>query len=408
MKITFVSNYINHHQIPFCNAMCAQEGVEFAFIQTEKMEEERIKMGWNPNGSDLDYVYYAYENPAECQKLVRESDMVIWGGAEDETMLKPRLEAGKPVIRYSERLYKNGQWKAVSPRGLIKKYNDHTKYRKKEVYLLCAGAYVSSDFHIVRAYPGKMLKWGYFPETKIYDIDELMAGKCGAPAKDADNGEKKVEILWAARFIDWKHPELVVTLAEELLAKETASENKDKKFHITMIGGGELEPQIRALIEEKKLGDVITLAGFKTPREVRACMECADIYLVTSDRGEGWGAVVNEAMNSGCAVVSNHMIGAAPYLIRQGENGFMYRDKNGTEFAETVELLIRDASLRQQIGRNAYQTITKEWNAEEAAKRLTEIIKDILGGTFDIRKWQSGPGSKATVLKESNRIPKGL
>ena len=36
---------------------------------------------------------------------------------------------------------------------------------------------------------------------------------------------------------------------------------------------------------------------------------------------EGWGAVVNEAMNSGCAVVADHMIGAAPWLIRQGENG---------------------------------------------------------------------------------------
>ena len=32
-------------------------------------------------------------------------------------------------------------------------------------------------------------------------------------------------------------------------------------------------------------------------------MEKADIFLFTSDRREGWGAVANEAMNSACALV---------------------------------------------------------------------------------------------------------
>ena len=45
MTITFVSNYINHHQIPFSNAMYAQSGEDYCFIQTEPMEEERRNMG---------------------------------------------------------------------------------------------------------------------------------------------------------------------------------------------------------------------------------------------------------------------------------------------------------------------------------------------------------------------------
>ena len=53
-------------------------------------------------------------------------------------------------------------------------------------------------------------------------------------------------------------------------------------------------------------------------------MERADIYLATSDRQEGWGAVINEAMNSGCAVVADHMMGAVPYLISHEENGMIY------------------------------------------------------------------------------------
>lgn len=117
-------------------------------------------------------------------------------------------------------------------------------------------------------------------------------------------------------MIDWKHPELVVKTAAYL--KEHLEEIP---FHITMIGGGELEEEVHSLAEELGVTDKITFAGFRGPEEVRAAMEESEIYLVTSDRKEGWGAVVNEAMNSGCAVVADHMIGAAPWMIRQRETG---------------------------------------------------------------------------------------
>jgi ligand-binding sensor domain-containing protein len=121
--------------------------------------------------------------------------------------------------------------------------------------------------------------------------------------------------------------------------------------------------------------DVITFPGFQGPEEVRAAMEKSEIYLVTSDRKEGWGAVVNEAMNSGCAVVADHMIGAAPWLIRQGENGRMYRDGEEQELFRTVERLLRDPGECRRLGENAQQTIVGEWNARTAAERLIELCR---------------------------------
>ena len=46
MKITMISNYINHHQIPFSDEMYKRLGDDYCFIQTEPMEEERSNMGW--------------------------------------------------------------------------------------------------------------------------------------------------------------------------------------------------------------------------------------------------------------------------------------------------------------------------------------------------------------------------
>lgn len=388
MKVTFVSNYINHHQIPVSNVLYEHLGAEYTFIQTEPMEEERIKLGWNPKEVP-EYVKYAYEEPELCRQLIMDSDVVIWGGLEEEEMLRPRLQAGKPVIRYSERLYKEAQWKAISPKGLRKKYLDHTRYRNAPVYMLCSGAFVASDFHIVRAYPNKMFKWGYFPECREYDLDALMAGK---EEISAGNGGK-TEILWAARFIDWKHPELVVQLAKEL-------KYQGKSFHITMIGDGELRPKVEEMIAAEELEDVISLTGSQTPVQVRTAMENASVFLMTSDRKEGWGAVMNEAMNSGCAVVADRMEGATLFLMKQGENGFWYKDASAKCLADLVGRLLEDKKLRETIGRNAYRTIADLWNARVAAERLLKMCETVAAGKEPEMLWTQGPCSKAEIIKE--------
>lgn len=388
MKVTFVSNYINHHQIPVSNVLYEHLGAEYTFIQTEPMEEERIKLGWNPEEVP-EYVKYAYEESELCRQLIIDSDVVIWGGLEEEEMLRPRLQAGKPVIRYSERLYKEAQWKAISPKGLRKKYLDHTRYRKAPVYMLCSGAFVASDFHIVRAYPNKMFKWGYFPECKKYDLDALMAGK---EEMSAGNGGK-TEILWAARFIDWKHPELVVQLAKEL-------KYQGKSFHIAMIGDGELRPKVEEMIAAEELEDVISLTGSQTPVQVRSAMENASVFLMTSDRKEGWGAVMNEAMNSGCAVVADRMEGATLFLMKQGENGFWYKDASAKCLADLVGRLLEDKKLRETIGRNAYKTIADLWNARVAAERLLKMCETVAAGKEPEMLWTQGPCSKAEIIKE--------
>lgn len=376
-EFVFVSNYLNHHQIPFCNAMCERRNGSFVFIQTEPMEEERIRMGWQEKVSQP-YLKLFYEEPEVCRALITEAEIVIFGGCDDESYIEERLHAGKPVIRYSERLYKTGQWKAVSPRGLKKKYHDHTRYRKAPVYLLCSGAYVASDFSIVHAYPGKMFCWGYFPETKHYEMATLMNRK-------GWEQYKVPHLLWAARMIGWKHPELAVETAKAL-------RDKGYRFRMDIIGGGEMENEVRALAERYALGDCVNFPGFLKPEQVREQMEKADIFLFTSDRQEGWGAVANEAMNSGCALLADHMIGAVPYLVKDGMNGLVYRDGCREELFRLAEKLVSDRELCRTLGRNAYTTITECWNAENAAESLIRLCGGLGLLTMDI---PAEPGSNS-------------
>ena len=101
----------------------------------------------------------------------------------------------------------------------IKIRQNYYKYNEKKLFLLASSAYSYFDYSRYNVFINKTYKWGYFPAVEQYDIDKLMSDK------------KHNVLMWCGRFIDWKHPELVVELAA-CLAKER------QDFHITMIGGG--------------------------------------------------------------------------------------------------------------------------------------------------------------------------
>ena len=382
MKLCIVSNYINHHQIPMANELYKMLGDDFTFIQTSPMEEDRVKMGWGNEVNEIPYLKIYYEQPDECADIILNYDIVVFGGVEDESYIKPRLDAKKTVIRASERLYREGQWKAVSPRGLKKKYEDHTRYRKDSVYLLCHGAYVASDFNIVRAYPQKKFVWGYFPQVYEYDIDELFHQK----NQENDNGKHNIRLLWAGRFMQLKHPEYAIEAAM-MLYKNNIS------FHLDMVGGGDMENELKSLTNKYGIEKYVQFHGFKNPTEVREFMEKADIFMFTSNYLEGWGAVVNEAMNSACAVVAGHGAGAVPFLIKHGYNGMVYKNEDINEFKDYVMCLANNSKLRKKLGINAYNTIIKEWNPKEAADRLYHFCEGLMRGEVNPQK--EGPLSMA-------------
>lgn len=404
MTVTFISNYINHHQIPFSNACFKLLGDAYHFIQTQPMERERIEMGWSKEGEKLPYVLCLYEEEERCRKLIMESDVLLAGWSGREDLVQERLNQGKLTMRISERLYREGQWKAVSPKGLFHKYKEHTRYRNSPAYLLCAGAYVASDFHLIRAYPGKMLKWGYFPETRHYSKEQLrqLKGESIFCDKDENWGSGAFsdrdlavyrggcDIAWAGRFIPLKHPEYMIRLGQ------TLKKNWNGRFRIHMAGSGEMEQELKDLAHKYQVEDVITFYGFQTPEGVREIMERCHIHVFTSNHLEGWGAVVNEAMNSGCAVVASRQAGAVPYLIQHGKNGMIYPDNDFEKMEEAVRFLLEHPKERRQMGWEAYQTIAGLWNAGHGAEELLRVIEGIRSGAF--LPAAEGPLSLAEVI----------
>lgn len=167
---------------------------------------------------------------------------------------------------------------------------------------------------------------------------------------------------------------------------------------MSIIGNGEMESQLHEMIRSKGVEDCVEMLGAMSPGEVRAHMESADVFLFTSDFNEGWGAVLNESMNSECAVVASHAIGSVPFLIKDGINGLVYENGNQDHFEKQVCRLLDDEAYRRTIGENAYSTISDIWNAQVASGRFVDLAKKMLEDNSAQTLFEDGPCSNAEIL----------
>lgn len=379
MKIVFVSNYYNHHQAPLSEEFFSQTNGNYIFIQTMPMEEERKLLGW---GECLpSFVIESYkdnETYKRCLDIIYSADVVIVGSA-PEKMIHKRIKSNKLTFRYSERIYKNWKNKLTLPLRFVKYHLENSK----NTYLLCASAYAAADYAKTGNFIGKAYKWGYFPQVKEYnDIDEIV------------NSKVKNSILWVARLIEFKHPEVAICIAKML-------KDAGYNFDLSLIGNGKLENQMKSLIETEGLEDCVHMLGAMNPNDVRKYMEQAQIFLFTSDFNEGWGAVLNEAMNSACAVVASNAIGSVPFLVKNGENGFIYKNGDIEDLYSKVEYLINNPQETAEIGRNAYKTMFDIWNAKIAAKRFIKLFESFINGYTD-QLFDDGPCSISNISPYHN------
>ena len=370
--VVFLSNILTHHQVALSESLWKITEGKYTFIETYKGDRKSQLHG--TGFSKKPYVLGYWDNAEQVNRLLKDADLVISGSA-PEFLVRKRIKTGKLLFRYSERPLKRGLELWRYPDRFLRWHCRNPFW--KPIYMLCASAYTARDYKKFGLFKNKTYKWGYFPDTKRYpDIEAMMAEK------------DTTEILWCGRFLVLKHPDDVLKVAREL-------KQKQYRFHMKLIGTGDMEESLRRMIQEEGLADRVSLLGPMTPVQVREHMEKAGIYLFTSDRQEGWGAVLNESMNSGCAVIASDAIGSVPYLLEDGKNGLVYKSGNVDQLAEKVEHLLERTEEQKRLGLAAYQTITDIWNAEVAAERLVQLAEYILNGAQRGNLFEKGVCSKA-------------
>lgn len=392
MLFVNLNSKMHGHQAALADAMYSQLGDNFYFIEFGNNIRQYGSFSGSSKGvdyyKDRPYIlkmYESEENARLAKELIAKADVMRTGGEPFE-LVKERIKAGKLTFRSTERFFKGPIYKdIVRARALL----PYLKYANPNYRVLCQSAFMANDLSLIgNLYRERCYKFAYFTQIPDIDIEKVLEGR----------NKEKIQIVWCARFIDMKHPELPLALAKRLL------ESGRKNFEIRMIGANTtpLWLEIDRQVKKENLENHVILTGGIPNTDVLERMRKSHIFIFTSDRGEGWGAVLNEAMGAGCACVASNEIGSVPFLLKHKENGLIFKSCSVNSLFENVVQLYDSPELCQEYGRKAYQTITTKWSAYQAAERLVRLSESILDGN-EI-SFADGPCSKAYSCKPNSII----
>lgn len=392
MKLVFYSLILNHHQVYVADEFYNILGDDYAFVETAECND---KKGASEEYSKRPYLVKAWKSSEVynyAMELAKTAKVCVFSGYEALPFEKARMQLNMLSFDMGERMLKRGLLNLASIRILKMILAYHLGgWNKKNIYKLCMSAFAAEDQYKLYSFKNKCYKWGYFipvPETvsrKIQNKSCCIQNKNVVP----------VRLMWCARFLTWKHPELVIELASRLKAKgydfvidmygdEGSAAKHDKVYP---------RSKLESLVSKLGVEDFVVLHGNQHNKEIINAMKSHDIFLFTSDRLEGWGVVANESMANGCVLIASDEIGSTPYLVCEGFNGFIFDSCNVDSLAKKVEWLLEHTTDMRLMQMNAHNNMMELWSPQHAAKSLIQLIEDLLGGRDT--SLIEGPCSKA-------------
>lgn len=144
-----------------------------------------------------------------------------------------------------------------------------------------------------------------------------------------------------------------------------------------IVGDGPDRERIVYTIRDLGLDEVVTLAGYVPPEDVRKYMERADIFLLSS-LSEGIANAAIEAMASGLPVVSTEC-GGMGEVITDGTEGFLVPVRDPSAMASAMEEFIKDSTLRARMGFSARERVLREFRIEDQADQFLALYHCLAG-----------------------------
>ena len=378
MKILQVTNMVSHHQLPLARELCKLVGESnFLFAAMGKLDQDRLKNGWKSEYAES-WIIYPNESIKE-QKIFNqfwdEADIVLCGERLISKM-QERVDSNKLCFYMSERWFKPpiGKLRLLYP-TYFRMFLSFKKLSKSDFFhYLPTGPFAAKDMALIAPMKGRVWQWGYFTEMPSVRHDL------------AENTDDIVSILWVGRMLKWKRVDLLINALHRL-------KSEGKVFRLTLVGEGPERERLQSL-SDKLLGkEHCTIQDFIPSDEVPALMERHDVYVLTSNAYEGWGAVVNEAMSVGCAVVSSNQVGAGVSLIENDVNGLLFESGSLDSLYYCLNKLVCDRKLSKRLGLSAQSTFVNYWQPSIVAHRFIELTSALVNEK-KVKIFDKGPLSR--------------
>ena len=184
--------------------------------------------------------------------------------------------------------------------------------------------------------------------------------------------EGKIHVILTARMIVEKGVFILTEAAEKLRPKY------GEKVKFLLVGGIDDHPgaitkeQLDAVCD----GSYIQWLGYRT--DVKELLQSSHIVAFPSYYMEGLPKSLIEADAIGRPVITCNSVGCKETVI-DGYNGYLIPTKDVDALVEKLDILLSDAELRQEMGRNSRKYAEENFSIDVVIERHLNIYNELIG-----------------------------
>lgn len=329
MRIVFWQNCLSPHLLPFIVHLMDDDRVdEVVVCAAEDVSTDRKEMGWSVG---------QYDGLDRCKLYVNPDDTTI------NALLKEREEeswhwfSGIRAYAFVFKCLKMSLQYNLN-RGMISERPNtydfkHNRPNAKPYWIHRLRFWIQDRKfakHIKMVFAMGQEAVNYFSSLGM-NWQVLPFCYCTEPAKAGAKplqADRLPQYLYCGSLSAWKEPLTIARALSWLSHPFTGG--------VKFIGDGPIRTELEKYVVDNKLNNVIELLGTKPQTEVPSYMQQADVLILPSIY-DGWGAVVNEALQAGCYVICSDACGASDLLNSEKRLGRVFRRGDAGMLANCME-----------------------------------------------------------------------
>jgi glycosyltransferase involved in cell wall biosynthesis len=195
-------------------------------------------------------------------------------------------------------------------------------------------------------------------------------------------------ILFSGKLAPHKRPQDILNAVARL-------QSEFPRLGAAFVGDGELRASLERSIHELNLRRT-SLLGFRNQSELPAVYAAADLLVLPSST-DNKPLVANEAMACGLPVIASDRTGVwgPGDLVRDQENGFVYRCGDADALCRAIRKLASDPELRRRMGGRSREII-RDFSLERSADGIVKAVQ------FALRQSSKKPRSEFRPQVQEN------
>ncbi len=281
----------------------------------------------------------------------------------------------KPDIVHSWLWYSNflcglsrrcGLWRKV-PFVASQRGDYHARYGKFRLWLTEKLIYNTADTLLTNSAQIQQNLHQRYPNKEIFSIPNLLELPTEEWFQPREDATREKQIVSVGRFAPEKGHRYLIEALSMLDQQDTA-------WCCTLLGDGELEPELRALTAQHGLSEHVKFPGFS--EDVFSVLLAADVFVLPSLHESSPNALI-EAMGVGLPCIASD-VGGISDLIENGENGVRIPPEDPESLAAALYWVMTQPDFVKELGKNARTTIQRKFDNTESMRKLEDIYQQFV------------------------------